>query len=68
MSIPIPSNELTPRENAVLTLIIEGATSKAAGNRLGISPRTVEFHRANIMLKLSAKNVADLMRIVLDHR
>ena len=32
--------------------------------RLGISPRTVEFHRANIMLKLSAKNVADLMRIV----
>ena len=68
MTIPTPTDDLTPRENAVLSLIIQGATSRVAGQTLGISPRTVEFHRANIMLKLSAKNVADLMRIVLDHR
>ena len=65
MTHQIPTDELTPRESAVLALIMQGATSRAAGNTLGISPRTVEFHRANIMLKLSAKNVADLMRIVL---
>jgi DNA-binding CsgD family transcriptional regulator len=59
---------LTPRENAVLALIMQGATSKAAGGVLGVSPRTVEFHRANIMQKLAAKNVADLMRIVLQDR
>jgi DNA-binding CsgD family transcriptional regulator len=56
---------LTPREASVLALIVQGSTSKDAGVILGISPRTIEFHRANIMQKLSAKNVADLMRIVL---
>jgi FixJ family two-component response regulator len=59
---------LTPRENAVLALIMQGATSKVAGGVLGVSRRTIEFHRANIMLKLSAKNVADLMRIVLEKK
>ena len=68
MHTSTPTDQLTPRENAVLALIIQGDTSKAAGVRLGISQRTVEFHRANIMLKLSARNVAELMRIVLDHR
>ena len=64
MNSSISTGQLTPREAAVLALIIEGETSKSAGNALGISPRTVEFHRANIMLKLSARNVADLMRIL----
>ncbi len=49
----------------VLALIVDGATSKVAGATLGISPRTVEFHRANIMEKLNARNVADLIRIAL---
>jgi two-component system, LuxR family, response regulator FixJ len=66
MNTAISGDELTPRESAVLALIIQGATSRAAGTLLGISRRTVEFHRANIMEKLSAKNVADLVRIVLD--
>lgn len=65
MNISGPANGLTPREAAVLELIVQGATSRSAGVTLGISPRTVEFHRANIMLKLSARNVAELMRIVL---
>ena len=57
--------KLTPREQAVLAQIAVGASSKEAARRLGISPRTVEFHRANILQKLKAKNTADLMRIVL---
>lgn len=65
MASQFPNKELTPREGAVLALIMQGATSRGVGSVLGISPRTVEFHRANIMAKLSAKNVADLMRIVL---
>jgi FixJ family two-component response regulator len=49
----------------VLDLIVRGATSKEASSELGISPRTVEFHRANIMVKYSARNIADLMRMVM---
>jgi DNA-binding CsgD family transcriptional regulator len=56
---------LTPREQAVLARIVAGSSSKEAAQRLGISPRTVEFHRANILQKLGAKNTADLLRIVL---
>ncbi len=57
--------ELTRREREVARLIAEGASSKEAGRRLGISPRTVEIHRARIMAKLGARNAADLVRIVL---
>lgn len=61
-----PGNDLlTPREREVLTQIAAGASNKEAGRRLGISPRTIEVHRARIMEKLGAKNAADLVRIVL---
>jgi FixJ family two-component response regulator len=56
---------LTPREREVLAEIAAGASNKEAGRRLGISPRTIEVHRARIMDKLRAKNAADLVRIVL---
>lgn len=57
--------ELTRREQEVAALIADGASNKEAGRRLGISPRTVELHRAHIMEKLGARNVADLVRIIL---
>jgi two-component system response regulator FixJ len=44
---------------------VAGASSKEAGRKLGISPRTVEFHRARILEKVDAKNTADLIRIVM---
>lgn len=56
---------LTPRELEVLTQITAGASNKEAGRHLGISPRTIEVHRARIMEKLGARNAADLVRIVL---
>jgi DNA-binding CsgD family transcriptional regulator len=51
--------ELSPAQ------IVRGASNKEAARTLGISPRTVEFHRANVMRKLGAKNIADLVRRVL---
>ena len=56
---------LTPRERDVLRQIVGGFSNKEAGRKLGVSPRTVEVHRARIMAKLGAKNAADLVRIVL---
>ncbi len=57
--------QLTPREREVLQLISNGQSNKEAGLQLGISPRTVEVHRARVMEKLGAHNTADLIRIVL---
>jgi FixJ family two-component response regulator len=59
------AEHLTPREREVLLLLTSGASNKEAGRTLGISPRTVEVHRARIMDKLGAKNAADLVRLVL---
>ncbi|SFZ86252.1 Two-component response regulator, FixJ family, consists of REC and HTH domains [Devosia enhydra] len=58
-------NQLTPREREVLQLITNGESNKEAGRKLGISPRTIEVHRARVMEKLGARNTADLLRIVL---
>jgi two-component system, LuxR family, response regulator FixJ len=49
---------LTPREREVLAQIAASASNKEAGRRLGISPRTIEVHRARIMKKIGARNAA----------
>ena len=65
-SLNFPGREpLTMREREVLDLFSSGNTNKEAGRQLGISPRTIEYHRANIMKKLGAKNATDLVRIVM---
>jgi FixJ family two-component response regulator len=56
---------LTARERVVLNQIIDGTSNKDIGEKLGISYRTVEFHRANLMAKLGARNTADLIRLTL---
>jgi two-component system, LuxR family, response regulator FixJ len=61
-------DELTPRERDVLVQIATGASNKEAGRALAISPRTVEIHRARILEKVGAKNVTDLVRIVLSEQ
>jgi FixJ family two-component response regulator len=56
---------LTAREQQVLERIVAGRLNKQIADDLGISIKTVEAHRANIMDKLNANTVADLMRTVL---
>jgi FixJ family two-component response regulator len=56
---------LTRREREVLMCLTSGASNKEAARQLGIGPRTVEYHRARLMEKLGARNVADLVRIVM---
>jgi two-component system, LuxR family, response regulator FixJ len=59
------SDLLTRREHEVLALIAASATNKEAAQKLGLSQRTVEIHRAHIMHKLGAKNSIDLARKVM---
>jgi FixJ family two-component response regulator len=63
--IPADREPLTSRESEVLAQFVAGASNKEAGRQLGISPRTIEVHRARIMEKLGAKNIADVIRIVM---
>jgi FixJ family two-component response regulator len=56
---------LSRREQDVLAQIVAGASNKEAGRKLGISPRTIEVHRAHLMQKIGARNAADLIRIVM---
>lgn len=57
-------NALTLREREILRMIASGLRNKEVGERLGISPRTVETHRANIMTKLRVQRVAELIALV----
>lgn len=54
---------LTKRERYVLNVLIDGYPSKTIAYDLGISPRTVEIHRANMMRKLRARSLAEALRI-----
>lgn len=57
--------ELSPRQLEVMQMVVEGLSSKEIAIRLAISPRTVENYRAWVMEKMSASNLADLVRKVL---
>ncbi len=56
---------LTPRERDVLEHLVKGRPNKIVAFELGISPRTVEIHRARIMTKMKAHSLSDLVRTVL---
>jgi two-component system response regulator FixJ len=57
--------QLTEREHQVLGAVLEGLQNKMIAFNLGISSRTVEVHRANVMAKMEARNLAELMRMVI---
>jgi DNA-binding NarL/FixJ family response regulator len=57
-----PYGRLTPREREVFHLLIEGKTTKEVARALSISIKTAENHRAHVLEKLSAHNIADLVR------
>ncbi len=56
---------LTPREREVLDGLVAGLPNKTIGYDLGISPRTVEIHRARVMEKMEARSLSSLVRITL---
>ncbi|MEO8301960.1 MAG: response regulator [Rhizomicrobium sp.] len=53
---------LTPREREILDQLVKGHANKVVAHQLGISPRTVEIHRASIMEKLHARNLSNVVR------
>lgn len=57
-----PDVRLTPREREILLLVGDGKTTKEIARDLGISPKTVEFHRGHLMKKYEASNMAELVR------
>jgi FixJ family two-component response regulator len=54
---------LTPREREVMTLVVSGLLNKQVGWELGISEITVKAHRGNMMQKIKAESLADLVRM-----
>ncbi len=64
---PRSEDPLTPREREVLRGIASGLTNKAVAAELGISHRTVETHRENVMRKLGIATVPGLTRYAIDH-
>ena len=57
-----PRDVLTPRERQIVQLLAEGQSNKEVATSLGISAKTTETHRANIMRKLNLHSVSDLVR------
>lgn len=55
---------LTPRERDVMALVIAGLINKEIASRLGLSERTIKIHRAQVMRKMSAATLPDLVRMV----
>ena len=54
---------LTPREREVMPLVVSGLLNKQAAAELGISEVTLQLHRRNVMEKMAAASLADLVRI-----
>jgi len=57
---------LSERQRQVMELAVVGLSNKEIGSRLNISPKTVEYHRAWVMERIGAKNLAELVRIAME--
>lgn len=60
-----PASELTARERQILSLVASGCSNKEIGVRLGVSHKTVDNHRTNLMKKLGVHSVAELLSYAL---
>lgn len=67
LSSPLTADLLTQREKEILSLTANGLTSKEIGERLDISARTVEAHRANVREKLGITTASELIKYAMDH-
>ena len=56
-------DSLTPREQEIMAWVVDGLMNKQIAGRIGVSEVTVKFHRSNVMRKMGAKSVAELVRM-----
>lgn len=64
---PEPAATLTPRQREILDQLAQGRSAKEIAAKLGISPRTVEFHKYKMMELLGASNAIELVRVAIKH-
>jgi len=65
---PSPADQLTPREHELLQLIAKGHTNAEIADLMNVSIKTVERHRTNLMTKLDARNIVELIRVAVRYR
>jgi DNA-binding NarL/FixJ family response regulator len=58
---------LSPRENEILCLVVEGKTSAEIGKKLNLSPKTIESYRSRMMQKLGISDLAELIKFAIKH-
>ncbi len=61
-------DSLTEREREVMEQVVDGKANKVVAIDLNVSQRTVEIHRANVMDKMKARSLAQLVRLVMKAR
>jgi two-component system nitrate/nitrite response regulator NarL len=59
---------LTPKEKEVIRYVIDGYSNKEIADKMNISPRTIETHRANVLTKFNLKNTTELIKKILEHK
>ena len=64
----VPRSRLTPREREIVQLLAEGKSNKEVAAALGISVKTAEAHRANVMHKLNLQSLSDLVRYAIRNK
>jgi len=57
------AERLSPREREVMDRVVQGKPNKVIAAELGLSPKTIEVHRARVMEKMEARSLADLIRL-----
>lgn len=58
-------DKLTPRERQVMDLVVSGKSNRVIAAELGVSPKTIEVHRANVMHKMAADSLAELVKMAI---
>ena len=59
---------LSRREREILKFVAEGKSSREIGEKLAISPKTVDTYRSRLMRKINVKNVAGVIKFAIQHR
>ena len=62
------ADSVTPREREIIQLLAEGRSNKEVASALGVSVKTIEAHRANIMRKLRLRSISDLVRYAIRNK